>query len=67
MEKKCRNCRYWSATTGNDGHCKRFPPQLRMDKMRNISDGFPSTDLINWCGEFKSKKIKKHRSIKTIL
>ena len=51
-ERRCENCRWWSAGPTGYGYCHKRPPI--------VSDGdeaFPSTHKSCWCGEWSDKTI----------
>lgn len=70
MKKEiCKNCKYFKVSMISDsihypeeahtGDCKRFPPLLFRNSVRNNIYRFPSVGTDNWCGEYKSKTVSK--------
>ncbi len=50
-ERRCENCRWWSAGPTGYGHCHRRPPIVDSD------ESFPSTHKSVWCGEWADASI----------
>ena len=51
-ERRCENCRWWSAGPTGYGYCHKRPPI--------VSDGdeaFPSTHKSCWCGEWADSSV----------
>ena len=51
-ERRCENCRWWSAGPTGYGYCHRRPPIVS-----NSDESFPSTHKSVWCGEWADKTI----------
>lgn len=54
----CGQCMYWKQTEGEEGACRRQPPQeisFEVDDEVKFVTRFPTTSADEWCGEFKAK------------
>jgi hypothetical protein len=51
-ERRCENCRWWSAGPTGYGYCHRRPPIVS-----NSDESFPSTHKSVWCGEWADASI----------
>lgn len=58
-KETCSTCRFFQTDderTGNRSHaCRRYPPD---------SDGWPSVNPNDWCGEFKANEALRERQRK---
>ena len=62
----CGNCIYWFAGEGNDGLCRRHPPQVCMDHtpaalveqapIPRFMAQFPPIKSHGWCGEHEESE-----------
>lgn len=58
IPEKCVNCRHWERITTKEegdemGQCRRYPPIVSVTADGHIVCAWPSTELIDWCGEFE--------------
>jgi hypothetical protein len=51
-ERRCENCRWWSAVPTGYGYCHRRPPIVS-----DSDECFPSTHKSCWCGEWSDASI----------
>jgi len=51
-ERRCENCRWWSAGPTGYGYCHKRPPIVS-----DSDESFPSTHKSVWCGEWADKTI----------
>mgnify|MGYP006308757467 CR=1 FL=1 len=54
----CSKCTYWKALSGDNGECRRQPPQAISFKVQDdvkFETRFPVTASDDWCGEFSAR------------
>ncbi len=54
----CSQCKFWNASTADEGECRRQPPQaisFRVGDDLKFETRFPVTASDDWCGEFAQK------------
>ncbi len=59
----CENCLFFSWGTYGAPICRRYPPQMvGRNGGISITERFPSTDKLWWCGEYKLAKAEAAQS-----
>lgn len=64
---KCADCQFWQIARDDDGQdtsyglCHRMPPIVLIEGRFDGHARWPSTDAVDWCGEFKFKHIEAPR------
>ena len=56
--KTCATCAHWNALSGDNGQCRRQPPQaisFKVDAGVQFETRFPETAASDWCGEYTAK------------